>query len=72
MIACLHPSEKYLEENLSTLAYASKAAMISNTPIRNDDPKTKQIEELKQQVKILTNELLRANQHIQFLSNLTG
>ncbi|CDW84931.1 kinesin motor domain containing protein [Stylonychia lemnae] len=72
MIACLHPSEKYLEENLSTLMYASKAAMISNTPIRNDDPKTKQIEELKQQVKILTAELQRANQHIQYLSNLTG
>lgn len=64
MIACLHPSEKYLEENLSTLTYASKAAMIANTPIRNDDPKTKQIEDLKQQVKILTSELLRANQHI--------
>lgn len=61
MIACLHPSEKYLDENLSTLTYASKAAMISNTPIKNDDPKTKQIEELKQQVKILTTELLRAN-----------
>lgn len=61
MIACLHPSEKYLEENLSTLTYASKAAMIANTPIKNDDPKTKQIEELKQQVKILTSELLRAN-----------
>eukprot|EP00347_Sterkiella_histriomuscorum_P001052 403373517 len=72
MIACLHPSEKYLEENLSTLTYASKAAMIANTPIRNDDPKTKQIEELKSQVKILTQELIRANQHIQFLSNLTG
>lgn len=41
MIACLHPSDKYLEENLSTLTYASKAAMIANTPIRNDDPKTK-------------------------------
>lgn len=47
MIACLHPSEKYVDENLSTLTYASKAAMISNTPVRNDDPKTKQIEELK-------------------------
>jgi kinesin family protein 4/21/27 len=72
MVACLHPSEKYAEENLSTLMYASKAAMISNQPQRNDDPKTKLIEQLKQQVKILTSELLRANQHIQFLSSLTG
>ena len=72
MIACLHPSDKYLEENVSTLTYAAKAAQIANTPIRNDDPKTKQIEELKSHVKLLTHELLRANQHIQFLSNLTG
>lgn len=57
---------------MSTLTYASKAAQIANTPIRNDDPKTKQIEELKLHVKMLTSELLRANQHIQFLSNLTG
>lgn len=47
MIACLHPSDRHLEENVSTLTYASKAAQIANTPIRNDDPKTKQIEELK-------------------------
>ena len=26
MLACLHPSDKYIEENLSTLQYASKAA----------------------------------------------
>lgn len=41
MIACLHPSEKYIEENISTLTYASKAALIANMPTRNDDPKTK-------------------------------
>jgi kinesin family protein 4/21/27 len=64
MIACLHPSDRYLEENHSTLTYASKAASIANTPIRNDDPKTKQIEELKLHVKLLTGELLKANQHI--------
>jgi hypothetical protein len=47
MIACLTPSEKYIEENLSTLVYASKASIISNKPIRNDDPKSKLIEDLK-------------------------
>jgi kinesin family protein 4/21/27 len=30
MIACLHPSDKYLDENISTLTYASKAAQIAN------------------------------------------
>jgi hypothetical protein len=47
MIACLHPSDKYFAENYSTLAYAAKAGAISNKPVKNDDPKTKQIEELK-------------------------
>ena len=41
-------------------------------PVKNDDPKTKQIEELKSQVKLLTSELMKANQHIEFLSQLTG
>lgn len=53
MIACLHPSDKYYEENLSTLTYASKAAQIANMPVRNDDPKTKLIEELKHQNRYL-------------------
>lgn len=39
MIACLSPSDKYIEENLSTLAYAAKASLISNIPTRNIDPK---------------------------------
>jgi hypothetical protein len=44
-----------------TLDYAAKAAMISNKPVKNDDPKTKAIMELKSQVRTLTMELLRAN-----------
>ena len=38
MVACLAPSDKYFEENLSTLQYASKASLISNLPKRNIDP----------------------------------
>lgn len=72
MIACLHPSDKYFTENYSTLQYAAKAGSIKNKPVKNDDPKTKQIEELKAHVKILNSELMRANQHIEFLSNMTG
>ena len=68
MIACLHPSDKYFTENYSTLQYAAKAGAISNKPIENDDPKTKQIDELKSHVKMLTSELMKANQHIEFLS----
>jgi hypothetical protein len=53
MIACLHPSDKFYEENMSTLTYASKAAQIANMPVRNDDPKMKLIEELKAQNRYL-------------------
>eukprot|EP00352_Strombidinopsis_acuminata_P007802 CAMPEP_0176372198 /NCGR_PEP_ID=MMETSP0126-20121128/25223_1 /TAXON_ID=141414 ORGANISM="Strombidinopsis acuminatum, Strain SPMC142" /NCGR_SAMPLE_ID=MMETSP0126 /ASSEMBLY_ACC=CAM_ASM_000229 /LENGTH=44 /DNA_ID= /DNA_START= /DNA_END= /DNA_ORIENTATION= len=41
MVACLHPSDHYFEENYSTLIYASQAAMIANKPIKNEDPKVK-------------------------------
>lgn len=39
MVACLSPSDRYIEENLSTLNYASRASMISNVPTKNVDPK---------------------------------
>ena len=52
--------------------YAAKAGANSNKPVKNDDPKTRQIDELKSQVKMLTSELMKANQHIEFISNLTG
>lgn len=35
MIACIAPSDEYNEENLSTLTYASKAAYICNSPVKN-------------------------------------
>ena len=44
-----------------TLTYAAKAAQIKNKPIKNDDPQTKLINQLKGQVKNLTMELIRAN-----------
>jgi hypothetical protein len=50
MIACLSPSDCYVEENLSTLTYATKASYISNEPVKNEDPKMKLINELKQKV----------------------
>ncbi len=61
-----------MDENLSTLSYASKASFISNKPVKNEDPKTQQISDLKRQVKILTEELANANETINFLSSLTG
>jgi kinesin family protein 4/21/27 len=50
MIACLSPSDFYVDENVSTLNYATKASFISNEPIKNEDPKMKLINELKSKV----------------------
>ena len=72
MIACLNPCDTYIEENLNTLTYASRASFIYNKPIKNEDPKNRMIEELKRQVKLLTEELAKANETIQFLSQITG
>ena len=61
MIACLNPCDLHIEENLSTLTYASKASYISNKPIKNEDPKLRLIEELKARNAELTDELFKAN-----------
>ena len=53
MIACINPNDAFLDENLSTLNYATKASYITNQPVVNDDPRTKVINELRKQVKDL-------------------
>ena len=83
MIACISPSDRYLEESTSTLNYATRAANISNIPVKNVDPKIRIINELKvsyrhkskqvqNKVRMLQIELKNANEHIAFLTNLTG
>ena len=72
MIACLHPSDHFFEENNITLTYAAKAALIRNRPVRNDDPQTKLILELKRQVKTLSMELYKANQYIEHVCKVSG
>lgn len=47
MVACVSPNDAFLEDNLSTLAYATKASYIHNKPIINDDPSNKVIGDLK-------------------------
>mmetsp|Transcript_34173 Transcript_34173/g.33360 ORF Transcript_34173/g.33360 Transcript_34173/m.33360 type:complete len:86 (+) Transcript_34173:1025-1282(+) len=72
MVACLNPCDAYIDENISTLQYASRASYISNKPVRNEDPRNRLIEELKSQNRVLTQELFKANETIQFLSQITG
>ena len=71
MVACLAPSDKYVEENLSTLNYAMKASFIANEPTQNVDPKVKLINELREKVASLQNELSHAHQHIEMLTAMT-
>ena len=54
MLACLNPNDAFLDENMSTLTYATKASYITNEPTVNDDPQTRAVNELKKQVKGLT------------------
>ena len=53
MIACLSPLDDYLDENISTLQYASRAQNISNVPIINQDPRLRLIADQKRQIERL-------------------
>jgi len=70
-VACLSPSDRYLEENLSTLNYAARASLISNVPTKNIDPRLMEIDEQKRKIADLEKELKNANQHIQFLTQIS-
>lgn len=72
MIACIAPSDRFIEENVSTLNYATRASNIKNAPTKNIDPKIKEIQELKKKNKALQLELRNANNHIEFLTSLTS
>ena len=64
MIACLTPNDMFLEENLSTLTYVTKASLITNSPVLNIDANTKTIIELRKQLVQINSELEKANKHI--------
>lgn len=72
MIACVSPSDHFIEETVSTLNYATRAGDISNIPEKNIDPKIKIINDLKHKIRMLQIELKLANEHIEGLSRLTG
>eukprot|EP00434_Breviolum_minutum_P045947 symbB.v1.2.041316.t1/scaffold8051.1/size7993/1 len=62
MFACLAPSEKQDDENLSTLQYASQAACIRNQPVVNLDPKDQLIQQLEARLAVAHDYLRRALQ----------
>lgn len=59
MIACVSPAESNYDETLNTLKYASRARNIKNKPKINTDPNTALINQLKQQIFELKEEIHR-------------
>lgn len=57
MIACISPSDKYVDESMSTLLYAGRARNIENVPQINEDPTTALIKRLRAEVAQLKEEL---------------
>jgi len=70
MIACVCPNDAFIEENLSTLTYVTKASFITNNPTLNLDANSKTIMELRKQLAMVNGELDKANKHIELLSEL--
>ena len=66
MIACIAPSDRFYEENISTLNYATRASYIANAPTKNIDPKIREIEDLKKQKETLEIEL-KTERHLRSL-----
>lgn len=57
MIACISPSDRYVEETTSTLLYAGRAKNIRNAPHVNEDATTTLIRQLREEVAQLKAEL---------------
>eukprot|EP00697_Spironema_sp_BW2_P012877 gnl/Spiro4/29556_TR14478_c0_g1_i1.p1 gnl/Spiro4/29556_TR14478_c0_g1~~gnl/Spiro4/29556_TR14478_c0_g1_i1.p1 ORF type:complete len:1167 (+),score=471.93 gnl/Spiro4/29556_TR14478_c0_g1_i1:102-3602(+) len=53
MIAALSPADINYDETLSTLRYADRAKSIQNKAVVNEDPQTRMIRELKEQIEQL-------------------
>lgn len=68
MIACLPPSDHFIDENIITLTYATKAMYISNDPKWNDDPKLKKMKVQQTRIQELEEELIAANNQINILT----
>ena len=61
-----------MEENISTLTYATKASVIINEPMKGLDFHQQMVAELKRKNYLLQLELDKANKHIEFLTSLTA
>lgn len=53
MIACVSPSDAYLEETMSTLNYAARTMNIKNKPVIQMDEKEQIIFNLRREIQLL-------------------
>jgi hypothetical protein len=53
MIACISPSDVYIEETMSTLNYATRTMNIKNKPILQMDPKDQIIFNSRREIQLL-------------------
>ncbi|XP_024518424.1 chromosome-associated kinesin KIF4A isoform X1 [Selaginella moellendorffii] len=60
MIACISTADVNFEETLNTLKYANRARNIQNKPIINRDAHSVQLNQLRSEVKLLQEELMKA------------
>lgn len=68
MIACIVPNDAFVDENVSTLHYATKATYIKNLPVKNEDPNKQILGQITCENTQLKQELDKANTHIQWLT----
>jgi len=57
MIACISPAQSNFEESNNTLKYAARARKIQNKPIKNKDPLSNQIAQLKNRINELESDI---------------
>ena len=57
MLACVSPAAPHLDDTLSTLEYASLAQRVTNRVVRNEDPRSRTIRELREHVAFLQAQL---------------
>ena len=70
MLATIQPGRRHMEETLSTLRYADKAKRIVNVAVINEDPLTKQVRELQEQIEQLTLDLVATQEREQIVTSL--
>ena len=56
MVACVTPSSDYIDETLTTLAYATRAKQIRNRPAVQFDPSQGQLAALRKELELMRSE----------------